>query len=546
MEEDQRFEELTTDFLAELYQAQPVMATAMGVHEYDDALPEITPHAVADELQRLRAYLHAIDGLSVPRMSPETRIDYRLARASTQMAIANLEHAPYHERDSAGYADTLLYGIYLLIMREFADPDTRGEAVLARMRSAPRLLRQARENLGRPPRIFTEVGIETAAGGCAFFEETVPAFARTLRSEALREAIEDARLVVLRELADYEEFLRHDLLARSDGSFAAGKSLFDYSLRIAHMLDEDSDALLQFGLDTAAAVERELEALAAAIDPQRHWEEIVDDLKRQHPSPENLVEAYAAEMRRAREFVVLRQLVGMPEEEELEVTATPEFARGVVPYAAYTPPAPFEERQKGIFWVTPVDPRLPSDQQEAQIQGHSSFGIVVTALHEAYPGHHLQLTRANRVPSRLRRHFAESTLFVEGWALYCEEMMHEVGFYTDPRVRLMQLKDQLWRAHRVIVDVRLHCKGAAPEEAVQYLVDEAKLEEPNAWAEVRRYAMQPTQPMSYCMGKRLITELRSAVERKLGARFDLRRFHDDLLSYGSVPPRLIREAMLGP
>lgn len=544
MEEDRKFEELTTEYLAELYESQPVMATAMGVHSYDDALPDVTPHTVAEDLRRRRAYLHEIDRLSLPKMSPETRLDYRLARAETQMAIAQLEHAPYHEREPAAYVDSILYGVYLLVVREFADPDTRGLAILGRLRNAPRLLRQARENLTRPPAIFTEIGIETARGGCAFFEQTLPAFMASLQSEALRDALEEARLVVLREFADYAEFLRRDLLSRSDGEFAAGRELFDYGLRIAHMLDEDSEALLQIGLEAIDAAKSELAAIAARIDPTRSWEEIVDDLKRQHPPADELVAYYAAEMQRAREFVAVRQLVGIPEDEELEVSETPAFARAVIPYAAYNPPAPFEERQKGVFMVTPPDPARTPEEQEAQLQGHSKFGIVVTALHEAYPGHHLQLTRANRTPSRFRRHFANSTLFVEGWALYCEEMMYEAGFYTDPRVRLMQLKDQLWRACRVVLDVRLHCRGLSPAEAVRFLVEEARLEEPNATAEVRRYTTQPTQPMSYCMGKRLIMGLRAAVQRKQGARFDLRRFHDDMLAFGSMPPRLVREAML--
>ncbi len=545
MDENLKFEELTTDYLAEVYATQPVMATAMGVHEYDDELPDVSAASVAEELQRARAYLHQIDPLSLVRMSPETRIDYRLARADTQMAIANLEQAPYHERDSARYADTLLFGIYLLIVREFADPDTRGQAVLGRLRGAAHLLRQARMNLNRPPRVFTENGIDTAKGGAAFFRDTVPAFAATLTDASLAEAIREECTGVLRELDAYADFLTNDLLPRSDGRFAIGKEQFDYALRINHMLEEDHEALLEFGLQSVATAKADLAAMAAQIDRTRTWEQIVDDLEAEHPTAEGLVAAYAGEMRRARDFVAANGLVTMPVGDELEVVATPDFVRPMLPFAAYVPPAPFEELQKGVFWATPPDPERSPEEQEAQLRGHSSHGIVVTAIHEGYPGHHLQLTLANRVPSRFRRHFAGSNLLVEGWALYCEEMMYEAGFYTDPRIRLMQLKDQLWRACRVVVDVRLHCQDMAPEDAVRYLVDEAKLSEPNAWAEVRRYTTAPTQPMSYCMGKRLILDLRAAVERKQGPRFDLRRFHDDLLSYGSLQPRLTREAILG-
>lgn len=248
-------------------------------------------------------------------------------------------------------------------------------------------------------------------------------------------------------------------------------------------------------------------------------------------------------MERARDFVVAQELVDLPHHESLNVIETPPFQRNMLPYAAYMPPAPFEARQDGLFWVTPIDTAQSPDRREAQLQGHSRYNIVIIALHEAYPGHHLQMSRANQIESRFRRHFANSNLFLEGWALYCEEMMYEAGFYHDPRVRLMQLKDQLWRAARVVIDVQLHTAGITPEEAVRFLVEEAKLEEPNAQAEVRRYTLTPTQPMSYILGKRAILALRDQVRRRQGDRFNLRRFHNDLLSHGSLPPRLVRESM---
>src|SRR5205823_9548691 len=122
-------------------------------------------------------------------------------------------------------------------------------------------------------------------------------------------------------------------------------------------------------------------------------------------------------------------------------------------------------------------------------------------------------------------------------------MMYEQGFYSDPRVRLMQLKAQLWRACRVIVDVKLHASGMTFDEAVQFLVNEAKLEEAHARAEVKRYAITPTQPLSYIIGKRQILDLKNRLERKQGSRFDLRRFHNDLMHYGAVQPRVIQETM---
>jgi uncharacterized protein (DUF885 family) len=206
-------------------------------------------------------------------------------------------------------------------------------------------------------------------------------------------------------------------------------------------------------------------------------------------------------------------------------------------------PAPFEQAQKGFFYVTPLDERLPPEKQEEQLQGHSSYKIAVTALHEAYPGHHLQLVKANRSNSDVRRVLG-TTVFIEGWALYCEEMMYEQGFYTDPRIRLMQLKDQVWRGCRVLIDVGLHTQGMTYEQAVDMLVKRGKLERVNAEVEVNRYCMQPTQPMSYIIGKHQIMDLRKEYESWLGSKFNLREFHDKLLSYGSIPVAIVRKEML--
>jgi uncharacterized protein (DUF885 family) len=248
-------------------------------------------------------------------------------------------------------------------------------------------------------------------------------------------------------------------------------------------------------------------------------------------------------MEHARQFIVERDLMTLPQNERLRVTETPAFARPFLPFTAYVPPAPFEPRKEGVFWVTPIDASAAQEQQEAQLQGHAQAVIPVIALHEAYPGHHLQLCHACQRPSRIRRHFAQSNLFIEGWALYCEEMMWEEGFSADPRVRLMQLNATLWRACRVVLDVRLHTRGLPPEAAVRYLCEEAGLEEVHARAEVKRYIETPTQPMTYLIGKRALLGIREEMQRRMGAHFALKYFHDQLLSHGSLPPTLLREAL---
>jgi len=245
-------------------------------------------------------------------------------------------------------------------------------------------------------------------------------------------------------------------------------------------------------------------------------------------------------MERSREFVQKYNIVDIPEDESLEIIPTPVFERATTPYAAYMPPAPFEKEQKGLFYVTPVNETADNATREEQLQGHAFAKIPVTVVHEGYPGHHLQLTRSNRLLSKVRKMY-HTSVFVEGWALYCEELMNTVGYYNDSKVSLIKLKDQLWRACRVIIDVKLHTKEMDFTSAVDFLVKEAKLEKTNAISEVKRYCLTPTQPMSYIIGKLQITQLRDECKKKYGAKFDLKKFHETLLSFGSIPVELIRK-----
>jgi uncharacterized protein (DUF885 family) len=284
-----------------------------------------------------------------------------------------------------------------------------------------------------------------------------------------------------------------------------------------------------------------LEAEARAIDPTRTWRDIVDEAKARHPETNRLLDAYRSEVERAHRFVDEHQIAPIPGG-ALEVVETPVFHRGIVPYATYLPPAPFDDDQTGYFFVTPVDIGRPKTEQAERLREHATAAIPLVALHEGYPGRHLQMLHANRASTRLRQ-LADSSLFQKGWALYCEEMMDAQGFLTDRVTRVFRLRDLMWRACRVVLDCRLHAGTMTVDEAVAFLVEHALLERSTAESEVRRYTLTPTQPMSYIVGMREIVALRDETERRMGARFSLHEFHAGLLGAGSLPPALVRETL---
>ncbi len=549
MPQAESMQTLADQILEDRWRTSPVTATLEGVHRYDHDLDQVGADALADAVARQRAWLARLAAIDRAALPIEARLDHTVLTGHLEAAIDGFERVRAWQKDPGGYASAALYGIFPLALRSFAPVEARAEAAASRLAQVRRLLGEARANLERAtggrvsPRLFTETAIEVVQGGQAFFADVVPRLAEPLASHAQKRQLIEANADAMAAFADYLEWLRTVHLPRSTGTFAIGREAFDLKLRTEHGLPYDADQLAAIGREAIEQAERSLVALARTIDPNRSWIEQVEALKHDHPTAVGLLDAYRTEMARARAFVVEHGLATLPPGESLEVIETPVFERPLIPYAAMMPPAPFEEEQKSFFYVTPVDPARPEPAQWEQLKGHPTHAIPVTALHEAYPGHHLQLARANRIASKVRR-VVSTPVFVEGWALYCEEMMYEAGFYPDPRVRLFQLKDLLWRACRVTIDVGLHCEGMTPEAAVDLLVTRAHLERANAETEVRRYCATPTQPMSYLIGRREILALRDAYRLKAGKQFALGAFHDTLLSYGSIPVALVREAAL--
>jgi uncharacterized protein (DUF885 family) len=262
------------------------------------------------------------------------------------------------------------------------------------------------------------------------------------------------------------------------------------------------------------------------------WRALVERLRGNHPGRDGLVAAYGGAMERARRFVVERGLVTVPDG-PLEVVATPSFMQPLIPFAAYDPPGAFAERRTGWFYVSVPD--------GAQLREHGTSELALTALHEGYPGHHLQHLVAHAQASPVRR-VVWTPLTVEGWALYCEEMMAEEGFLS-PEEALFQRLHLLWRAVRIVLDVRLHTAGMTVEQAVRYMMETLGLARESAEAEVRRYCANPGNPLCYAVGRRELLRLREDWRRRAGPGVKLRTFHDEVLAYGGLAVSLIRWGM---
>jgi uncharacterized protein (DUF885 family) len=532
-------------FLDELLKDVPVAATFLGDHRYDDRLGDYSPAALKDQRRRLGRWLKRFGGYATSGWSVDGRIDLLLTVQIIKSFVRNYDKVRSIFRDPGEVMGDCLGGVYTLILRDFAPLPERMKSILGRLREAPRALAEGRALIvpREVPKVWAEIALESAQQGVGLFAGFVPALAES--TPELKTEVVGAAQRAAQALREHAAWIEQTVLPRARGDFAVGPGLFDEILRENHMVGYRTKALLQTGWRLLEDTERQMQAIAAQMDPEKSVTELLEASKQRHPTAEGLLDAYRQAMAEARQFVVDHDIATLPEGERIRIEPTPAFLRPVIPYAAYNMPGFLDKFQEGVFIVTPVEDGADTQAAEKKLRGHPFADLPVKALHEAYPGHHLQLAVANQRGSLPRKMGAFlSTLFVEGWAFYCEELMEQLGFINQPIQRLARLKDQRWRAARIILDVSLHTGQITVDEAIRFLVERAGLEPDDAKAEVRRYTQTPTQPQSYLMGKLQILDIVAEYKRRY-PRATLREMHDAILNCGSLPPRLMRLRLFG-
>jgi len=568
------FDELAQQYYDEIYRLYPVEASWLGIHAYDDQLADLSSGGIAQQAQALHELRERLASLDERDLPLDAYVDYQLVVADLRSRLWSLERVEDWQRNPVMYVQEPLFGLLALVTRDYAPARERAANLLNRLREIPNALEAGLTNVRNPPRVFNETAIQSAQGGAAFVSEAVPRLIQAAEAELAsgdEHPGEDAAVFGMTAtetpfstvdapadaLGAADDDLAENLRAAgedaarafdmhaaalaettAEGEFAVGQELYDERLRDWHMLDSSAPEMAALGRTLFEDTLGQIQELVADNAPGRDWADVVAELRADHPTADGLLGAYREELIKLRSFVLDRDLATIPEGEQLDVVETPAFERATIAYAAYMPPAPFEAVQSGQFWVTPIDAAATPEAREEQLREHCRWSFPNVALHEGYPGHHLQLMRASRHPSFVRKN-AQSDLFAEGWAHYCEQLMAEQGYLGDWRLRLFQLKDQLWRAARVVIDPSLHTGTMSPEEAVTLLVDGARLARAQAEGEVRRYCLTPTQPMTYAVGKQQILDLRA----EFGS-LPLREFHDRLLGSGSIPFTLVRNEML--
>ncbi len=536
---DDDFYDLVEARFRRTIEADPVGATYLGIHAWDDRLGDASRERLLHEIEADRQHLAAIERVDPAGLSAFARFERDLELHNLRRALFDAEVMRLWERRSSG-ADAIGDALFPLFTRDFAPPAERFEAIAGRLEAVREHLRQHRTRAAGPQvAVWQRLDLESSRGLGSFFAEIREAAAVLDLDAGLRRRLDRAARTALDGIDEHARWVERSLAAATD-DWALGRERYDRLVELRAFDGLDADAILEIGWDQLRLHHEARAEAARALDPDAPVEAVVQRLKDDHPADfTEALEEYRVAMRRARAYLVEHGIVSVPDDERVEVIETPSYMRNVMPFAAYFQPAPFDPRPVGIYVVTPS----PDGDADA-IREHYRAGISNTSIHEAYPGHHLQLAIAARHPSLTRRQ-VDAPEFDEGWGMYSEQMMREEGFDDGPAFRIALATDAIWRACRIILDVRMHRGELTIDQATDFLVGETGFERPHALAEVHRYTSTPTYPLSYLLGKVLILELREAERRRLGTRFSLRAFHDALLANGSIPVSFHRRALAG-
>jgi uncharacterized protein (DUF885 family) len=550
---DDEFAERAKAAIEELLTRQPEAATTLGDHRFDDQLTDYSREARTKAEQTLRQHLSALDKMNPAELTGPNRIDLQILRLNLAAALFELTEERPHEWNPLFYNRSLADSVYPFTVRAFAPADQRLRSVIARLEKMPRVIAQIRENLRNPPRVHTETAILQTTGAINLVSSGFDDLAN--QAPQLKPELSAAQAKATAALTEYRDWLQQEVLPEAKGEFRLGPDKFRKKLQFLLDSELSPEAILARAEGELVSVTEALYKTALPLfdryfpsadpavrkDPPQVIRTVFDRLAETHSNDATVVERVKQITTAATEFVRKHDLVSVPDT-PLQIMVLPEFQRGVA-IAYCEPPGALEPDGETFYLVSPT----PKDWTEARkvsfFREYNDYMLHDLTVHEAMPGHYLQLAHANRfkAPTLVRAIWYSGT-FVEGWAVYAERVMADAGF-GGPEVKMQQLKMRLRAIINTILDQQVHAAQMTEQEALDLMMKRGFQEEGEAVGKWRRVCQSSTQLSSYFVGAIEHDDMRAAAEAKEGAAFDLKRYHDRVLSLGSPAVKYVRQEL---
>ena len=559
-EADARFEAAAARYVEEFGRYSPVAATQLGDHRFDGELEDMSAAGRARTIAWARGLLAELSALDRSRLTRPNQVDAAMLDNQLRYQIWSDERLRDWSWDPLVYTQLAGQSLYGLLARDYAPLTQRLSAAAARMEKLPRLLEQMRANLdpARVPAIHAETAVKQSPGVLSLIDELIVPQLGTLPEAdqaRLRRAIEGARAAV----QAHQKWLESELKPAARGEFRIGAELYDQKLAFALVsplsraeIRRRADAAVKDTRGAMYEVARTVLAGRAAAPPtpaaptnvqqQAAIAAALELAYAERPARDGVVEAARATVMETTAFVRARDFVSVPSE-PLEIILMPEFQRGVA-VAYCDSPGPLDRGQRTFYAVSPIPEDWSEEQVTSFLREYNSRSIAELTIHEAMPGHYLQIAHSNRYPSVLRALLASGP-FVEGWAVYAERVMIDEGFRRDdPLMQLIQLKWYLRAVTNAIMDSAIHVDGMTREQAMKLMTETGFQEEREAAGKWVRAQLTSAQLPTYFVGYQEHADLRREAQARAGDRFDLKSYHDRLLALGSPPVKFARALLL--
>ena len=557
---DEAFENLAEEYISDLGNLSPVEATLLGDHAADGRLDQVDDDARAEQRALLNDYLAALKHIDREQLSRANQVDAELLLHDVESSLWSLDVLKEWSWNPLYYVSIAGSSIYGLMARDFAPIESRLTSVTSRLEQLPRFLAQARASIdqARVPKIHAETAVQQNLGLNSIIDSMVIPAMDVLSSERqqrLNAAIEIARDAI----AAQQTWLEETLLPQASGDFRIGAELYDAKLafalnspmsrrEITARAEQEYEAVRNAMYEVSKTVYKTRHPFTTFPDnPDESYKQAIiraalEEAYKKLPPRDGIVDIARQYLQQAIDFVVEHNIVTMPDD-PVEIIVMPEFQRGVT-VAYLDPPGPLDKGQSAFYAVAPLPADWTDEQVESFLREYNLLSIQDLTIHEGVPGHYLQLALSNRYPSALHS-VLWSGPFVEGWGVYAEQMMIAEGYMNeDPLMKLINLKWYLRAITNAIIDSAIHVDGMTRDAAMKLMVEGGFQEEREAAGKWVRAQLSSAQLSTYFVGYQEHLELRAAMENRWGDEFTLRRYHDQVLSYGSPPVRFVRALML--
>jgi len=552
---DDEFEKIAKDYIEGYLSSNPEYATELGDHRFDGLLTDYsaeTRNRLLTNAKQVREALKKFDDFS--QLTGPNQIDVRILRDNIDNEIFELEELREADWNPLVYNQSLANSLYLLVARDFAPPEERIPNLRKRLEAIPRVIAQAKENLQHSPQVHTETAIEQIQGAINLVRVGLDPL--LVRAPQMKRDLAPLQEKTAAALEDYRKWLKDALLPRSDGDFRIGEEKYRKKLRFTLASDLSMEEIMKRARVDLQRTQNALYETAlpfykkyfpkanetALGDKKKVITAVLNKLAEKHPDDSTIVGYCQKVVGEATDFVKSHDLVTVPST-PLDVIVMPEFKRGVA-IAYCDSSGPLEKNGKTFFAVAPPPKDWPKAKRESFYRENNNYMIRDLTVHEAMPGHYLQLAHANdfHAPTLVRAIFRSGT-FIEGWAVYCEQMMAEQG-YSGPEVKMQQLKMRLRVICNAILDQSIHAGKMNEKEAMDLMMKEGFQEEGEAAGKWKRARLTSAQLSTYFVGVSEHLDLREAEKKKSGDQFDLKKYNDQVISYGSPPVKYVRERLL--